>query len=90
MGPIDWAMLPLGGYAPRWFMESQHIDPIEAGRAFEALRARNLLAMHWGTFRLTDEPAGEPPHRLRAWWAERELEPDRLWIFDAGEPRALR
>ena len=90
MGTIDWAMLPLGGYAPRWFMESQHIDPIEAGRAFEALRARNLLAMHWGTFRLTDEPVGEPPHRLRAWWAERGLDPDRLWIFDAGEARALR
>jgi L-ascorbate metabolism protein UlaG (beta-lactamase superfamily) len=90
MGSIDWAMLPIGGYSPRWFMESQHVDPIEAGRAFEALGAKNLLAMHWGTFRLTDEPAGEPPVRLRAWWAERGLDPDRLWIYDVGESRPLR
>ena len=63
-GPIDWAMLPIGGYNPRWFMESQHVDPDEAARAFLALGARHLLAMHWGTFRLTDEAVGEPPARL--------------------------
>ena len=88
-GPIDWAMLPIGGYAPRWFMEPQHIDPTSAGRAYDALGARHLLAMHWGTFRLTDEPIGEPPARLRAYWAERALDPARLWIVDPGEPRGL-
>ena len=88
-GPIDWAMLPIGGYAPRWFMEPQHIDPDEAARGFEALRARNLLAMHWGTFRLTDEAVGEPVARLRAWWAERGLPAERLWVLDVGEARPL-
>jgi len=89
LGPIDWAMLPIGGYAPRWFMEPQHMDPDEAGAAHLALGARHLLAMHWGTFRLTDEPVGEPPARLRAWWAARGLPPERLWILDAGEARGL-
>ena len=89
-GPIDWAMLPIGGYSPRWFMEPQHIDPDEAARAFEALGARHLLAMHWGTYRLTDEAVGEPPARLRAWWTARGLPPDRLWIPALGEPRPLR
>ena len=89
VGPIDWAMLPIGGYAPRWFMAPQHIDPIEAARAWEALGAGHLLAMHWGTFRLTDEAIGEPPARLRAHWAEHGLDPARLWIADPGEPRAL-
>ena len=87
---IDWAMLPIGGYAPRWFMEPQHVDPVEAARGFEALGAKNFLAMHWGTYRLTDEAIGEPPERLRAYWAERGLDPDRLWILDAGEARPLR
>ncbi len=86
---IDWAMLPIGAYAPRWFMESQHIDPEEAGRAFEALRAAHLLAMHWGTFRLTDEAVGEPVDRIRTWWQERALPEDRLWIVGVGEPRPL-
>ena len=45
--------------------------------------------MHWGTYRLTDEAIGEPPLRLRAYWAEHGLEPERLWILDAGEARAL-
>ncbi|HEY1558922.1 MAG TPA: MBL fold metallo-hydrolase [Kofleriaceae bacterium] len=86
---IDWAMLPIGGYAPRWFMEPQHVDPIEAARACEALGARELFAMHWGTFRLTDEPIGEPPARLRAYWRERGWDDARLWIADVGESRAL-
>jgi len=90
MGSIDWAMLPIGGYAPRWFMEPQHVDPIEAARGFTALGAKNLLAMHWGTFRLTDEAVGEPPERLRAYWQEQGLPPERVWICDVGEARALR
>ncbi|HEY5951539.1 MAG TPA: MBL fold metallo-hydrolase [Kofleriaceae bacterium] len=89
VGTIDWAMLPIGGYNPRWFMEPQHVDPIEAARGFEALGAKKLLAMHWGTFRLTDEPIGEPPERLRAYWRERALPDDRLWILDVGEARRL-
>lgn len=88
-GPIDWAMLPIGGYEPRWFMEPQHVDPDEAAAGFLALGATRLLAMHWGTFRLTDEPVGEPPARLRAWWAARGLAADRLWILDVGEARPL-
>jgi L-ascorbate metabolism protein UlaG (beta-lactamase superfamily) len=90
MGPIDWAMLPIGGYAPRWFMEPQHVDPVEAARGFASLGAKNLLAMHWGTFRLTDEAVGEPPERLRTYWSEQGLEPERLWICDVGEARTLR
>jgi L-ascorbate metabolism protein UlaG (beta-lactamase superfamily) len=88
-GPIDWAMLPIGAYAPRWFMAPQHMDPLDAARGFEALGAQHLLAMHWGTFRLTDEPIGEPPELLRAHWTREGLPEERLWIVDAGEARGL-
>jgi L-ascorbate metabolism protein UlaG (beta-lactamase superfamily) len=88
-GPIDWAMLPIGAYEPRWFMEPQHATPEEAGEAFLMLRAEYLVAMHWATFRLTDEPPWEPPERLRAWWKQNGLDDRRLWILDIGETRPL-
>jgi L-ascorbate metabolism protein UlaG (beta-lactamase superfamily) len=89
LGPIDWAIIPIGAYAPRWFMEPQHCTPEEAGRLFELSGARTFVASHWGTFKLSDEPLAEPPERLRAWWTETNKDPERLWILDVGETRAL-
>jgi L-ascorbate metabolism protein UlaG (beta-lactamase superfamily) len=88
-GPIDWAMLPIGAYDPRWFMEPQHMSPEEAVEAARLLGARKLVAMHWGTFRLTDEPIGEPPERARKAFAERAPANQELWILDVGESRRL-
>ena len=89
-GPIDWAMLPIGAYDPVWFMKPQHMGPEEAGRAFDELRARNLVCMHWGTFKLTDEPLGEPVTRIEKWWdSEHPGARDRLWRMDVGETRKL-
>lgn len=64
-GPIDFAMIPIGAYSPRWFMKEIHMNPEEAVQAFADARCRQAVAMHWGTFRLTDEPLGEPPLRLK-------------------------
>jgi L-ascorbate metabolism protein UlaG (beta-lactamase superfamily) len=88
-GPIDWAMLPIGAYDPRWFMSAQHMNPEEAVDAAVQMNAETMVAMHWGTFKLTDEPLGEPPGRARAEWERRKLPPERLWILDIGESRAL-
>jgi L-ascorbate metabolism protein UlaG (beta-lactamase superfamily) len=89
LGPIDWAMLPIGAYEPRWFMKPQHMNPEDAADAFAALGARTLVAMHWGTFKLTDEPLGEPPERIRRVFAERGHDDARLWVLDVGETRRL-
>ncbi len=86
---IDWAMLPIGAYAPRWFMEPQHMNPDDAFRAFGDLGARTMVAMHWGTFALTDEPLGEPPLWITRLWEEHALARERLWLLDIGEGRAL-
>ena len=88
-GPIDWAMLPIGAYDPRWFMSAQHMNPEEAVDAAVQLNAETMVAMHWGTFKLTDEPLEEPPGRARAEWARLKLPPECLWILDIGESRAL-
>ena len=81
---IDFALLPIGAYDPAWFMEKQHMNPEQAVQAFVDLRARNFVAMHWGTFKLTDEPLDEPPVRLRAEWARRGLPAETLRIPAIG------
>jgi len=60
MGPIDLAVINLGAYEPRWFMKRSHMNPEETVRAFKELGARKLLVVHWGTFRLGDEPVFQP------------------------------
>lgn len=83
-GPIDAALLPIGAYDPAWFMSKQHMNPEEAARAFTDLGARNFVAMHWGTFKLTDEPLDEPKARLLAEWQRRGLDPSACHIPPIG------
>ena len=83
-GPIDAAMLPIGAYDPAWFMSKQHMNPEEAVRAFTELGARHFVAMHFGTFKLTDEPLDEPPARLASEWQRRALEPSACHVLPIG------
>ncbi len=84
-GPIDVAMLPIGAYAPRWFMGWQHLDPAEAYQAFLDLGARFMLPMHWGTFDLTDEPVDLAPIELERVLDERDADRDTIKILAVGE-----
>jgi len=81
---LDAALLPIGAYDPEWFMRSQHMNPGDATQAFVDLGARLLVPMHWGTFKLTDEPLDEPPKLLRAEWERRKLPPPALCILPIG------
>jgi L-ascorbate metabolism protein UlaG (beta-lactamase superfamily) len=62
---IDIALLPIGSYAPRWFMKHNHMNPEDTLKAFSDLNAKKLIPMHYGTFDLSDEPMGEPERLLR-------------------------
>jgi L-ascorbate metabolism protein UlaG (beta-lactamase superfamily) len=88
-GPIEAAMLPIGAYAPRWFMQRQHMDPQDAVNAFGALGARRFVAMHWGTFKLTDEDLREPPALLEQIWRRENLPAERLAVPAIGETLRL-
>ncbi len=82
---IDAALLPIGAYDPAWFMEKQHMNPEQALRAFGDLGARTFVAMHWGTFKLADEPLDEPPQRLEAERARLGLPRERVRVPAVGE-----
>jgi len=62
---IDLAIFNLGAYEPRWFMADSHMNPEETVRAFELLNAKKFMIVHWGTFRLGDEPVFQPPVDLK-------------------------
>lgn len=83
IGRPDLALLPIGAYAPRWFMRAQHTDPPEAVRILEDLEARRAVGIHWGVFQLTDERRDEPPELLREALARRGIAEER---FPAGIP----
>jgi L-ascorbate metabolism protein UlaG (beta-lactamase superfamily) len=85
---IDMALLPIGAYAPAWFMEPHHMNPEQAIDALEVLKARAMVPMHWGAFQLTDEPLREPLERLlRAWELRRPAA--RLQVLAVGETAAV-
>jgi L-ascorbate metabolism protein UlaG (beta-lactamase superfamily) len=64
LGPIDLALLPIGAYEPRWFMQSVHMNPAEAVQAHLDLGEPESIGMHFGTFQMTSEGIDEPLHAL--------------------------
>lgn len=81
---IDLAIFNLGAYEPRWFMTSSHINPEETVKAFMELKAKYLLVVHWGTFRLGDEPVHFPPKAIKREMQKRGIL-DRLVHLNHGQ-----
>jgi L-ascorbate metabolism protein UlaG (beta-lactamase superfamily) len=64
LGPVDLALLPIGAYEPRWFMQAVHMNPAEAVQAHLDLEASDSVGMHFGTFQMTAEGIDAPLHAL--------------------------
>ncbi len=88
-GGFDLALLPIGAYAPRWFMQAQHVAPAEAVRIHTDLGAKRSLGIHWGTFELTDESLDEPPQRLADARRHQPLADDDFFVLALGATRKL-
>ena len=85
LGPIQLALLPIGAYEPRWFMQIIHMNPAEAVQAHLDLEARESIAMHFGTFQLTSEGIDEPLRALEAACRARDIPPSRFRTLRFGE-----
>ena len=84
-GPIDLALLPIGAYEPRWFMQAVHMNPAEALQAHLDLEASASIAMHFGTFQLTAEGIGEPVRALEQARLAHHVEPSAFRAIGFGE-----
>jgi len=88
-GGFDIALLPIGAYEPRWFMQRQHVDPDEAVRIHRDLGAKASLGIHWGTFELTDESLDEPPRRLAQARQAQGVPDSAFFTLAIGQTRRL-
>lgn len=59
-GSPDIALIPIGAYEPRWFMQYAHMNPAEAIEVHKILRPKKGMGFHFETFRLTNEEFGAP------------------------------
>jgi len=81
---IDLTLMPIGAYLPRWFMREVHVSPAEAIRAFQDLKAKKMLGIHWGTYDLADEDLDQPKTEALAAAAAQGIGRDRLFVTDIG------
>jgi len=84
-GPFRLAILPIGAYEPRWFMETQHQNPDEAVRGHLLCGAAHTVGHHWGTFNLTNEGIEEPLEALAAALQRHGVSPEAFRPLRPGE-----
>jgi L-ascorbate metabolism protein UlaG (beta-lactamase superfamily) len=78
------ALLPIGAYHPETF-RAVHMGPDEAVKAFQDLNSKQLVPMHYGTFRLSFEDMDEPLRWLRQLAAQAKIT-HRLQALSEGVP----
>jgi L-ascorbate metabolism protein UlaG (beta-lactamase superfamily) len=81
------ALLPIGAYHPESFRKV-HMGPDQAVQAFRDLRAKILVPMHYGTFKLSFESLDEPPRWLME-IARAENLIEQIKILDEGVPKVF-
>ncbi len=77
---IELAIMGIGAYSPKSF-EPRHATPEQAIQMAEEMGAKKILPMHWGTFKLSQEPMDEPIKRFNQALAGQL---DKIAIQDIG------
>lgn len=82
---ITLAILPIGAYEPRWFMQHVHINPEEAVLAHINLKARFSLGVHFNTFELSDEKYNQPIDDLHIALQKHGINPSNFLTLLPGQ-----
>lgn len=89
-GGFDIAMIPVGCYLPRWFMQNQHVNEEEAVKIHQDVKSRQSIGVHWGTFRLCDDPIDAPVDGLPAALSRLGVPAGQFVLPVLGQTRVLR
>lgn len=86
---IDVALLPIGAYkahlAPPGFdLRRVHMNPEDAIIAQDRLKAKVIVPIHWGVFKITAEPIEEPRQLMEEIIKEQNLD-SKVKILEPGE-----
>jgi N-acyl-phosphatidylethanolamine-hydrolysing phospholipase D len=65
LGPFDFCAIPIAAYEPEEMMKDAHVNPKEAVKIHKDLRSNQSVAIHWGSFQLSEEPMDAPPQDLK-------------------------
>ncbi|USG61948.1 MBL fold metallo-hydrolase [Sneathiella marina] len=84
-GGVDLALIPIGGYAPRSFMKTYHVNPEEAIFIHQDIQATKSIGMHWGTFPLTAEGPIDPQIELMSKRKKHLLSDEEFSTMIVGE-----
>jgi L-ascorbate metabolism protein UlaG (beta-lactamase superfamily) len=90
LGSPNLALLPIGAFKPEEIMHAMHMSPHDAVQALIDLDASYALAIHYGTFQLTDEKYEEPIEKLNESLQAHGLSEEKFWQLKPGENRKIR
>ena len=85
LGAMDFSLIPIGAYEPRWFMKTMHVNPSEAVMAHIDLKSKQSIGIHFGTFQLTDEAIDQPKRDLIKALEEKKISPDKFTTLQPGQ-----
>ncbi|MDR2158914.1 MAG: MBL fold metallo-hydrolase [Treponema sp.] len=82
---IDYALLGVGAYEPRWFMHYQHMNVPEFFMAVDDLHAKTVIPMHFGVISLSDEPLVYPLYEIDEYIKKNPAYAGRVRSLRVGE-----
>ncbi|ENX23109.1 hypothetical protein F892_02352 [Acinetobacter vivianii] len=87
LGSPDIALLGIGAYAPKFFMQPIHMNPAEAVIAHKDLGAKLSVGMHFGTFQLASEAFDQPLKDLKIALEKENIPQSDFIILQEGETK---
>ncbi len=81
---IDVALLPIGAFHPRWFMQDHHMGPEDVLPVMSMIGAKEMIPIHWGSFRMAFDGLDEPKKDLISIIHNHGMR-DKVHILNNGE-----